>query len=261
MTYPIYIPSKGRYNNCFSANLLIEEKIDFNLVVQEKEYEHYKKSFPNINIIAIPQKEIDEYLLSNLWALPFTRTWIKKYSESKNEKSHWQLDDNISGLRQVNKGKSKKCSTIFAFNHLNKFYNKYNNIGIMGLRHSAFASFQPKPIQINQQVYSFVLIKNFNNIYWRDNTIEDTDYSLQILSSNYCTVLFNIFCFQKPSTSTLTGGNTDSVYKGDGRLICARKLQRDWPGIVKKITRKRGMPRILLNNIWSKYTTKLKNNE
>jgi hypothetical protein len=45
MTYPIYIPSKGRYNNCFSANLLIEEKIDFNLVVQEKEYELYKNHF------------------------------------------------------------------------------------------------------------------------------------------------------------------------------------------------------------------------
>jgi len=132
-----------------------------------------------------------------LWALPFTRTWIKKYSESKNEKSHWQLDDNISGLRQVNKGKSKKCSTIFAFNHLNKFYNKYNNIGIMGLRHSAFASFQPKPIQIKSTSIFFCFnLKILINIYWRDNTIEDTDYSLQILSSNYCTVLFNIFVFK-----------------------------------------------------------------
>ena len=261
MTYPIYIPSKGRYNNCFTADLLLKEKINFRLVVQEKEYENYKENFPNINIVVIPQNKIENYLKDNLWALPFTRTWIKKYSENNNEKSHWQLDDNISGIRQVNKGKSTKCSTSFAFKHLHNFYNAHKNIGIMGLRHSAFASFQPKPYQVNQQVYSIVLVKNFNHIYWRNNTIEDTDYSLQILANNFCTVLFNIFCFQKPSTSTLKGGNTDSVYQGDGRLICARKLQRDWPGIVKKITRKKGMPRILLNNIWSKYTTRLELNE
>ena len=61
MTYPIYIPSKGRYDNCFSANLLLQEKINFNLVVQEKEYDMYKKSYPNNNIIIIPQKEIENY--------------------------------------------------------------------------------------------------------------------------------------------------------------------------------------------------------
>jgi len=59
------------------------------------------------------------------------------------------------------------------------------------------------------------------------------------LKSGWCTVLFNIFITQKVATMRMKGGNTDELYKDDGRLQMAKSLQKQHSDVVK-IKRKWG---------------------
>ena len=47
------------------------------------------------------------------------------------------------------------------------------------------------------------------------------------------TVLFNAFPVKKEPTMKMKGGNTDELYKDDGRLQMALSLQRQHPDVVK----------------------------
>ncbi len=54
----------------------------------------------------------------------------------------------------------------------------------------------------------------------------------------------------------MKGGNTDELYKGNGRLAMAKELERNWPGIVT--TRVRfGRPQHVVKNSWRDFKTPL----
>lgn len=57
--------------------------------------------------------------------------------------------------------------------------------------------------------------------------------SIRVLKDGLCTVLFNAFLCEKVATMRKKGGNTDELYKGDGRLQMALSLQEQHPDIVK----------------------------
>jgi hypothetical protein len=88
------------------------------------------------------------------------------------------------------------------------------------------------PFNINCHVYSAMLVTNNMPYRWRLRYNEDTDLCLQILTGGMCTVLFNAFLVSKIGTMVCKGGNTDELYKGDGRLKMARTLEQMWPDYV-----------------------------
>jgi hypothetical protein len=90
---------------------------------------------------------------------------------------------------------------------------------------------------------------------WRGRYNEDTDLCLQALSAGWCTVLINTFLAWKPQTMTRKGGNTDTLYEGDGRLKMARALERMWPGVVT-VDRRFHRPQHVVN--WKKFDTPLR---
>ena len=55
---------------------------------------------------------------------------------------------------------------------------------------------------------------------------------------------------------TMKGGNTDKLYKGDGRLTMARSLEKMWPKVVET-TRKFQRPQHHIQNNWQKFDTQL----
>ena len=258
--YTIYIPSRGRHDCCFTAQNLSNEGIDFKIVTEESEANLYAKQFSDEKILTLPDKELQEFKEKSKitgFDIAFRRTWIKKYSESLGEDKHWQIDDNVTEIRKVTKGKSKTTDFLAAIDCVETFTGKFTNIGIAGLRHAFLAFAQNKPFQLNQQVYSCVLVTNAINCYWRPDIIEDTDFSLQVLSRGYCTVLINAFVFNKPVQGTLKGGNSDTQYSNNqNKKITANELKRKWPLIVKlgKI-KDSGKPKVSIR--WSKFTTKL----
>lgn len=61
--YPIYIPSKGRANYCYTANSLLDLGIDdFYIIVEKQEYNDYLQVYDRKNLLVLPQEYLDNYV-------------------------------------------------------------------------------------------------------------------------------------------------------------------------------------------------------
>ena len=62
----------------------------------------------------------------------------------------------------------------------------------------------------------------------------------------------NCFLVEKIASMTMKGGNTDQLYKGDGRLKMARSLERAWPRVVT-VRRRFQRPQHVVHDAWRKF--------
>ncbi len=246
--YPVYVPSKGRFENCYTAKFLLADQTPFWLVVEPSEYEEYASRFPKDIIIVTPKDNM---------TLLGVRNWIHDRSKAAGDKRHWQLDDNIMRTRRLFKGKRIPCNSAIALRMCEEFTDRYTNIGLSGLNYTMFAlNTTPVPYFLNVHVYSCSLINN--EMPYRHRLIynDDTDLCLQILAGGHCTVLFNAFMVDKIRTMVVKGGNTTALYQGDGRLKMARSLERVWPGVVTT-DRRFQRPQHVVKDSWKHFDTQL----
>jgi hypothetical protein len=246
--YPIYVPSKGRFDKCLTAKFLVRDKVPFYLAVEPQEANEYAKRFGEDRILVLP--------FSNVGSVIPARNWIKEHSINAGHLRHWQLDDNINGVVRYYNGKKIPCDSGVAFAATEDFVDRYENIAIAGLNYRFFAATVP-PFFLNVHVYSCSLILNSIPNKWRGKYNEDTDICLQVLADGWCTVLINVFLANKMATMIMKGGNTKELYKGDGRLKMARALERLWPGVVKT-DRRFNRPQHVIKNSWKLFDTPLK---
>lgn len=115
------------------------------------------------------------------------------------------------------------------------FVERYTNVGISGFNYRGFAKANsPVPAYyLNTRIYSCILIKNDIPFRWRGKYNEDTDLSLCALKAGWCTILFNAFLVDKCTTMRMKGGNTNELYKDNGRLIMAKSLVEQHPDVTK----------------------------
>ncbi len=69
--------------------------------------------------------------------------------------------------------------------------------------------------------------------------------------------LLNAFLADKIQTMRMTGGNTETLYQGDGRLKMANALARLWPGVVE-VRRKFKRPQHHIIGTWGRFKTPLR---
>jgi hypothetical protein len=214
-------------------------------VVEPRDLKDYRKRFPDVPTLVLPKED------QGLW---FVRNWIKGYSRKRNEGSHWQIDDNIRAFH-IKPTETRKTISKRADDTLNRaeaIVARYSNIGAAGLKHAAFAFAAKTDISVNQQVYSCVLLRNDTEARYRKGVVDDTDYSMQILTSGFCTLLFNHLIIFKATTLTMTGGCTEIDYGGIGRKIRSEGLQRAWPGVFET-TIKNGVWRVKPSRVWARF--------
>lgn len=248
--YPIYVPSKGRFKNCLTANCFVQDELPFRLVVEPQEKREYADRFGLKRLLVLPHDDR---------GLIYVRNWIKSHATEEGHERHWQLDDNIRTVRRLYRGNRIKCRAGIAFAAVEDFVDRYENIAVAGLNYEMFAPPGTKlpPFHLNQRVYSCSLVLNSLPYRWRSTYNDDTDYCLQVLAAGWCTVLVNVFLIQKMSTMIIKGGNTDVLYQGDGRLKMARSLERLWPGVVET-KRRYKRPQHVVRYAWGKFDTPLK---
>ena len=247
--YPVYVISKGRFKGNLTAKFLIEDKVDFHLVVEPQEAEEYKSRYGKHRVLVLP--------FSNLGkgSIP-ARNWVWEHSIKAGAKRHWILDDNIAMIRRLHHQKRIRCNANNALRACEDFTDRYENIGIAGLNYTFFAVNKLSPFVLNVHVYSTLLIKNDLPYRWRGKYNEDTDLCLQVLSGKWCTILINAFLIDKAATMTVKGGNFTELYKGDGRLNMANSLKRLWPKVVD-VHRRFGRPQHKIKKQWAYFDTPL----
>lgn len=247
--YPIYIISKGRYDNCLTAKFFIEDGVDFKIVVEPQEKNLYAEQFGEDRILVLPFSNL------GLGGIP-ARNWCWEHSKANGHKRHWIFDDNIRQINRFHKSKRIRCNTLIALKAGEEFTDRYENIAIAGLNYHFFARETIPPFFLNVHVYSCLLIRNDLEYRWRGRYNEDTDLCLQVLSGGWCTVLINAFLIDKMGTMKMKGGNTDQLYKADGRLKMARSLERMWPGVVTT-DRRYKRPQHVVKGSWRGFDTPL----
>jgi hypothetical protein len=241
--YPIYIPSRQRSDTITTAKLFQNEDIPFRIVVEPQDERAYRFYFSDDELLVMDKDD---------QGISYVRNFILEHSRKAGDKFHWQFDDNIKNLavRQNDKNTTASAKKVL---HIAETVNDlYSNIGGVGLYHQAFAFSQTRPILVNKQVYSAMLLNNSTGCNFRDKVIEDTDFSLQMLSKGYCTLLFTILIMNKATSTTMSGGNTEISHAGDGRLQRSLRLQELWPNTFK-IVEKKGQHRIAPSRIWQSF--------
>lgn len=225
--YPVYIVSKGRWENPQTAKLFIQDGIDFQILVEPQEYNNYCKSLGEDYVTKLP--------FSNLGVGSYpARNYAWEDSIKKGFKRHWVFDDNIRAFRRTNKGTRIACNGKKAIKALEDFTDRYENIGITAFNYTKFVMpSTKKPFNINVHAYSAMLIQNNMPYRWRLKYNEDVDLCLQVLDNGLCTLLFNAFCVDKTSTTAkMKGGNQDELYLGNAfekKVLKARSLEEIWP--------------------------------
>lgn len=249
--YPVYVPSKGRYENCLTAKFLTRDEVPFKLVIEESEYDQYASRFGEDHILVLP--------FENQGSVIPARNWIKAHATEGGHLRHWQLDDNMRCMKRRWKGRRIPCNGNIALSVTEDFVDRYENIAIAGLNYEMFVvnGLDIPPFVLNCHVYSCSLILNSLPHEWRGVYNEDTDICLQVLADGWCTILMNAFLVFKVQTMKIKGGNTANLYQGDGRLKMARSLERVWPRVVET-KRRFHRPQHVIKYAWRKFDTPLK---
>lgn len=245
--YPVYVISKGRSSCCLTADILVKDVTPFRLVVEPQEKHLYAEKYGEERLLVLPFSNL------GLGSIP-ARNWVWEHSISEGFEKHWILDDNMRRFYRRYQAKKIPCRAGLALRMCEDFFDRYENVGIAGLNYEFFCIENKKmpPFFLNAHVYSCICILNKLPFRWRGRYNEDTDLCLQALSQDWCTMLVNAFSVAKMQTMAMKGGNTDELYKGDGRLKMARSLERMWPGIVK-VVRRFKRPQHFVN--WNIFTT------
>jgi hypothetical protein len=247
--YPIYIPSKGRWDKNATAKTLVEDGVPFKLVVEPQEFEAYAEAWGEDHILTLPWNDPGSVIPA--------RNWIKDHSTANGDKRHWQLDDNIRYMHRWYRGKRIRCRAGIALRITEDFVDRYTNVALAGLEYLKFAiSARVPPITLNTRIYSCTLVLNEIPYRWRGRYNEDTDICLRALADGWCTVLMNAFLCDKLPTMTVKGGNTQVLYQGDGRLKMAKELERRWPGVVTT-ERRFHRPQHVVKDSWRRFDNQL----
>ena len=223
--YPVYIVSKGRWKSRLTAKALELLQVPYYIVIEPQEYDNYSAVISPKKILVLPFSDLGR------GSIP-ARNWIWRHAISLGVEKHWILDDNIRVFYRFNRNKIPVADgTIFKC--AEDFTDRFENIAIAGFQYDYFfpvGGYSP-PFRMNTRIYSCTLIKNNIPYRWRGIYNEDTDLLLRVLKNGWCTILFYAFLARKTTTLTMKGGNTDVLYKDDGRLKMAKELMERHPDI------------------------------
>jgi hypothetical protein len=231
--YPIYIPTKGRFESRKTVKALLEMGAEFKVVIEPQEEQIYLTILPKEYILVLPFSRPTDHSM-----LVTVRNWIKEHSISEGHKRHWQLDDNIKAFYRMNNNKRNKVLSPVIFKCVEDFVDRYKNVAMAGLNYMNYAIPDGRPPYfLNSRVYSMSLVNNELPYQWRGVYNDDTDICLRMLKDGYCTINFNAFSGDKDATMITKGGNTPIYTTGDLRSNFVESLIEQHPDVVRKVWR------------------------
>lgn len=235
--YPVFIPSKGRWESRYTVKSLDRIGVPYTVFVEAQEFDNYASVIDSQRIHVLPHRDK---------GLVVTRNYIWDYAESLGLPRYWTIDDNIMNFFRFNDNLKVPVTDGAIFYAIEDFVERYENIPIAGMNYAMFVSRKSKypPVNFNTRIYSNMLIqtdaKDPRGKPYRNEGFynDDTDLCLRVLKDGFCTAQFNAFVMRKVPTMSVKGGMTPH-YQGDGRYKMALELKLKHPDVTK-ITRKWG---------------------
>lgn len=230
--YPVFIPSKGRYESRYTMRALEKIGVPYIAVVEPQEVDKYKRYVRKPNkILVTPHRD---------QGVVVTRNFIWDYARDIGAEKYWTIDDNIRQFYRFNHNLKIPVVCGNIFRAMEEFAARYSNVPVSGMHYYMFIprKIYVPPFYVNTRVYSNMLIEtDIRNprgkpYRWEGFYNEDTDLCLRILKDGYCTILFNAFLIRKSVTMTVKGGNTPN-YMGDGRYRMAKELAEKHPDVAR----------------------------
>lgn len=228
--YPIYIISKGRADQRYTARTLDYMNVPYLIVVEPQEYLQYAAVINSKKILVTPFSNLGQ------GSIP-VRNFVLEHAKASGAKRHWIMDDNIKYFYRFNYNARTPVSSGTIFRCAEDFVDRYSNIILAGLQYDYFMKQKAKwpPLVFNTRVYSCILIDNSIPFKWRGKYNEDTDLSIRVLKAGYSTVYFNAFLCGKVPTLQNKGGNAEIYNKTNLRSEFVDALIKLHPDIVTKV--------------------------
>lgn len=238
--YPIYIVSKGRYNNGLTWKALDKMGLNYYVICEIHEACFYKEK-TNGEILVLPSRYLNTYDtcddLGNAKSKGpgAARNFAMDHSRDNGFKRHWVLDDNLDAFHYLNRNEKLEVECGATFAAAEDFVDRYSNIPVAGMNYYSFAKKTDKvpPLKFNTRIYSCLLIDNHAGYNWRGRYNEDTDLSLRVLKDGLCTVQFNAFLCGKVTTQRMRGGNSKEFYDEEGTKAKSQMLEDLHPDVAK----------------------------
>lgn len=260
--YPIYVPTKGRYDYLYTIRNLQKMQANFYAIVEEQEYDLYAKNIDKKNILVLDNsfkrayQTLDNRGDSISYGSGPARNFAWQHAKDSNAPWHWTMDDNIRHFRIHDKNRRLRIYNASFFQVMEQFVERYSNIAMAGPQYVCFV---PRKIKrrlytLNTRIYSCNLIRTDLPYRWRGRYNEDTILSLDMLTDGWCTVLFQAFLQEKIATQLIPGGNTNELY-GKGTVNKSQMLYETYPQYVRRVIRF-GRPHHLIN--FKRFTHQLK---
>lgn len=228
--YPVFIPSKGRWETPLTANAFKKIGQSFKLVIEKQEYSQYSRKFIDDELLVVPHRDK---------GVTVTRNWIWDYAQQMGVKRYWTFDDNISRFNRVHKNQKYQISTKLFLLAIEDFVDRYENVAVASMEYEMFTPQKQKfpPFRLNKRCFSNQLI--LTDIPFRYKTFfnEDSELCINVLKNGWCTILFNAFVVQKKRTMTMKGGNTPYYNATNNRLEFVKELQQAHPDVVHIVQR------------------------
>lgn len=242
--YPIFIVSKGRWENMLTARALDRMGVPYRLIVEASERDLYAAKY-QCPIHVLPQSYLDDYdtcddLGDDKSKGPgAARNYAWDLATEEGFKRHWVMDDNLDAFHYLNRNKKWVIESGKTLCAAEDFTDRYSNVPISGLNYYSFCKRTDPvpPFVANTRIYSCLLIENAAPYRWRGRYNEDTDLSLRVLKDGLCTIQFNAFLCGKVTTQRMKGGNTEEFYRDEGTLPKSQMIADLHPDVAKVVWR------------------------
>lgn len=250
--FPIYIPSKGRYDSALTMRLFSAYRQPHNVIVEEQEYKQYSELAKRLGgyariLILDPQFQRDYDACMELQpgqspGSGAARNFGWEHAISEGHDWYWCVDDNIYSMMVPTDYGREYLSSSEGIRLMEDFVLRYENVAMAGPNYINFVHVRTRtvPLTLNTRIYSFNLIRTDLPFRWRGRWNEDTILSLDLLKAGWATVLFNTYLADKAAAGAIAGGNYLEVYS-EGTLKKSQMLVAEHPD-VSKVKWKFGRP-------------------
>ena len=252
----IFILSKNRLNDEKTYNILTSIGLNPYLVIEPQEYLRAKEL--GFNVIVLDK---------NNQGITYARNFILNYARKNKYEYICMLDDDIKQMGYIVKNdnannslKQSRKKDNYAFIDALKYFLNAKTCGTM--QYTQFAWSQIKPVVYNRglEVVWFLYMPQLENVIIEEDTIEDRDFSLDIiLNHNIKTFRLNHHYFFVPTIGSNKGG-IESETRALKQEYWSNKMQQKWgKDIIDIIKKSNGYINIKIN--WRKVDDILRKRE